>query len=123
MPGVVFDQSLFYLYICNSLILVELKGEEPEGAERHGRGEGLGKAPWKADSRAVCSATWEPALQDRKNTCKGPGRQGWWLVFTGAAERVRGRVQRRQGTAEIPAQREETLVLTMRKLGSHWILR
>lgn len=121
MPGVIFDQSLLYLYICNSLILVELKDEEPEGAERpqklslrawkmrRGREGCAGgtKAPWKVNLRAVCSATWEPALQDRKNMCKGPGRQGWWLVFTGAAERVRGRVQRRQGTAEIPAQREE----------------
>lgn len=34
------------------------------------------KAPWKADLRAVCSATWEPALQDKKNACEGPGRQG-----------------------------------------------
>lgn len=73
------------------------------------------KAPWKADLRAVCSATWEPALQDKKNMCKGPGRQGWWLVFTGAAERVRGRVQRRQGTAEIPTQREEIRECQMQK--------
>lgn len=93
MPGVVFDQSLLYLYICNALILVELKDEEPEGAERPQklslcarkmRREGCAggtKAPWKADLRAVCSATWEPALQTGRTRVKEQaGRVGGWCL-------------------------------------------
>lgn len=95
MPGVVFDQSLLYLYICNALILVELKDEEPEGAERPQKlslrarkmrraREGCAggtKAPWKADLRAVCSATWEPALQTGRTRVKEQaGRVGGWCL-------------------------------------------